>query len=667
MDFATFKAAVAKQFEQIKGQQLFRTHATKDEMWETYLTAFPAGTNPIYKTRTEHDCNCCKQFVRAVGNVVTVSNGKLVSIWDISINDATYQTVADAMSKLVKSKPIDNIFLHSERTAGTDKNFQDTVDGIMTWNHFFINIPSHLVSRDPGSLLGEMRAQHDVLLRSLREITPEAVDTVLELIAQNSLYRGEEHKFAVNGFKKLQTTFKNQPVEAQDYMVWNAIKDVPASISKIRNTSIGTLLVALSEGKELEVAVAAFEAMVAPTNYRRPTALVTKAMIENAKTTIEELGLTSALQRRYATLPDITINNILFANRNTTKAMNGDVFSELADGVKDKIKNLDKVEEVSIEKFIADILPKADSIEVMVENRHASNLVSLITAADPTANPLFKWGNNFSWSYNGDLADSIKERVKQAGGNVSGELCCRLAWDYSDDLDFHMREPNSGHIYFGNRRSHCGGMLDVDANGGNGLKEHPVENIFYERLSTMREGVYILSVNNYRRRSNGTGFTVEIDILGTVHTIEYDKILASSKTIEVAQLHYSEAKGVEIISSLPSTQSVKDIWSVKSQTFIPVNVMMMSPNHWDGQGIGNKHYFFMLDGCANEGGARGFFNEFLKDELTPHRKVIEMIGSKLKTDTSANQLSGLGFSSTQRNTLLCRVKGSFSRLINITF
>lgn len=667
MDFATFKAAVAKQFEQIKGQQLFRTHATKDEMWETYLTAFPAGTNPIYKTRTEHDCNCCKQFVRAVGNVVTVSNGKLVSIWDISINDATYQTVADAMSKLVKSKPIDNIFLHSERTAGTDKNFQDTVDGIMTWNHFFINIPSHLVSRDPGSLLGEMRAQHDVLLRSLREITPEAVDTVLELIAQNSLYRGEEHKFAVNGFKKLQTTFKNQPVEAQNCMVWNAIKDVPASISKIRNTSIGTLLVALSEGKELEVAVAAFEAMVAPTNYRRPTALVTKTMIENAKTTIEELGLTSALQRRYATLPDITINNILFANRNTTKAMNGDVFSELADGVKDKIKNLDKVEEVSIEKFIADILPKADSIEVMVENRHASNLVSLITAADPTANPLFKWGNNFSWSYNGDLADSIKERVKQAGGNVSGELCCRLAWDYSDDLDFHMREPNSGHIYFGNRRSHCGGMLDVDANGGNGLKEHPVENIFYERLSTMREGVYILSVNNYRRRSNGTGFTVEIDILGTVHTIEYDKILASSKTIEVAQLHYSEAKGVEIISSLPSTQSVKDIWGVKSQTFIPVNIMMMSPNHWDGQGIGNKHYFFMLDGCANEGGARGFFNEFLKDELTPHRKVIEMIGSKLKTDTSANQLSGLGFSSTQRNTLLCRVKGSFSRLINITF
>jgi hypothetical protein len=31
------------------------------------------------------------------------------------------------------------------------------------------------------------------------------------------------------------------------------------------------------------------------------------------------------------------------------------------------------------------------------------------------------------------------------------------------------------------------------------------------------------------------------------------------------------------------------------------------------------------------------------------------------------QLSGLGFSSTQRNSVLCRVSGSFSRVIKIVF
>jgi len=76
---------------------------------------------------------------------------------------------------------------------------------------------------------------------------------------------------------------------------------------------------------------------------------------------------------------------------------------------------------------------------------------------------------------------------------------------------------------------------------------------------------------------------------------------------------------------------------------------------------------FMLDGCVNDGQARGFFNEFLAEELTPHRKVLEVVGSKMKTDTSDHQLSGIGFSSTQRNSVLCRVKGSFNRVVKVVF
>ena len=75
----------------------------------------------------------------------------------------------------------------------------------------------------------------------------------------------------------------------------------------------------------------------------------------------------------------------------------------------------------------------------------------------------------------------------------------------------------------------------------------------------------------------------------------------------------------------------------------------------------------MLEGCANNGTARGFYNEFLKSDLDQHRKVLELVGTKLRTDESLEQLSGVGFSSTQRNSLLCKVTGSFSRIININF
>lgn len=318
---------------------------------------------------------------------------------------------------------------------------------------------------------------------------------------------------------------------------------------------------------------------------------------------------------------------------------------------------------------VRNTLPRASQVEVLFENAHVSNLVSLVAPADPTSGNLFKWDNKFSWSYAGEMADSIKERVKKAGGNVTGELCCRLAWDYTDDLDFHMHEPNAGHIYFGTRRrkSACGGELDVDANGADGQRSDPVENIFYERISAMKEGVYSLKVNNYSRRSSGIGFEVEIDIMGTIHRIVYDKVIKDGATVEIAKLKYSRAKGIEIIDSLPSTQAVKNVWNIPTQTFHKVNVMMLSPNFWDEKAVGNKHYFFMLEGCKNDGTARGFFNEFLKAELDKHRKVFEVVGSKMKVDSADTQLSGLGFSSTQKNAIICRVTGSFTRTIKVVF
>lgn len=211
-----------------------------------------------------------------------------------------------------------------------------------------------------------------------------------------------------------------------------------------------------------------------------------------------------------------------------------------------------------------------------------------------------------------------------------------------------------------------GGMLDVDANGGNGMMEHPVENIVYADKTKMREGIYNLRVHNYSRRSPGVGFEVELDIEGQVHHIVYDRVVSRGEFVEVAQIKYSKANGLQLLSSLPSTAVSKTVWGIPTQTYRKVNVVTLSPNYWD-DAVGNKHYMFMLDGCANDGSARGFFNEFLRADLNEHRKVIEMVGSKLKVAKDERQLSGLGFSSTQRNDILCRVTGAFNRTIKITF
>ncbi len=668
--FKVFKGAVRRQYEVMKSHQLFRTEVEKELLWLTYLESFPPGSNPMFRERTEHDCQACKSFIRAVGSMVAWVDDKLVCLWDCDVEEP-YATVAAAMNELVKSAPIRNVLLHESYKVGVDKNHQYVDGAVLTWEHFYVELPQSCVNQDRGSVYAEKRSTRDVFARALEEITFEAIGTVVELIDQDSLYRGKEHLHTVQSFAKLKEAYDILDTDRpREVFTWR--QDLGPAVARIRSTAIGTLLVDLSDGKGLDEAVRLFESKVAPQNYQRPKALVTKAMIKRARQAVEELGYSSALGRRFAVPEDITVTNVLFANRDARRSMGADVFDEILGETRDNPKSLEKVEKVPIEKFVEDILPKVTSVELMVENRHAGNFVNLVAPVDPEAPSLFKWDNGFSWCYAGELADSIKARVKAQGGSVTGEFRASLAWYNSDDLDLHLQEPRSGsHIYYADKQSHTGGELDVDMNvneSGPRTSRTPVENITYGQRRRMLEGEYHLFVNNFTHREHrDVGFEVEIELDGETFAFAYDLEVKQKENVTVAKFRYSHKGGITFLNTLPRQNVQKELWGVKTHVFHPVSMIMLSPNHWNGVPVGNRHFFFMLQDCRRKGSSRGFFNEYLKDSLREHRKVFEILGSKMRTQDEGEQLSGLGFSSTQRNNVFAKVAGAFTRTINIVF
>ena len=361
-------------------------------------------------------------------------------------------------------------------------------------------------------------------------------------------------------------------------------------------------------------------------------------------------------------VPDENIDEI-------SKVMAGNIFEELAADTKVNPKKFDKLTEISIDDFIANVVPTATNIEVLMESRLSNNLVTLTAPVNKDAKNLFKWPNNFAWTYNGGVADSIKEKVRAAGGQTEGFLRCSLAWSNYDDLDLHVVEPNNLEIYYSNRIGRSGGKLDVDENAGYGKTRKPVENIIWVNERKMLEGKYVVYVNNFHcRESVDTGFTLEIEHNGEVRQFVYDKPVKHKENVMVAEITYSKSKDIQIRELIPSTSnSSVSLWNIDTNKFHKVNVMMLSPNYWDEQGTGNKHYFFMLDDCKNPEPVRGFFNEYLNSELTPHRKVFEVLADKMKTPYQEHQLSGLGFSSTMRNSVIVKVDGTFSRTLKVNF
>ncbi len=248
------------------------------------------------------------------------------------------------------------------------------------------------------------------------------------------------------------------------------------------------------------------------------------------------------------------------------------------------------------------------------------------------------------------MTDSVKQRVKAAGGNINARLRVSLSWFNTDDLDLHARTPTGSHIYYGNKE----GILDVDMNVSR-LVRNPVENLAF---NVLHNGVYRISVNQFNRReTTDVGFAIEVEFEGQLHQYSYPTVVRGD--VDCFDLYISNGRLASIESKLTGGNIPKEKWGVKTETLIPVAAVLNSPNHWNGQAVGAKHLIFALKGCRCPEPVRGIYNEFLRSDLDKHRKVFEVLGAKTKCLPVAGeeQVCGVGFTSARGDSVTVVVDG----------
>lgn len=700
-----FQKLIQQRFDQMCATgKLFSVALTGREVWDLYMQGF--GNDPKFRDpeSSVHNCNLCNNFIRRYGNIVAIDeNYKIVSMFDV-VCDEEYQASAALINNAIISSKVTEVFFetfsslnslnyeackktNSVFRLGLNKNVKRYTaeeaekygvvkkDEIRTFDHLHLSLPKEFVDMGTKSIeaiQGEYRDAKNVFQRAMETISLDTLNLVKDLINQGSLLDGTTHLFKIEQIIPLKQEY--DALAAKDRDAWCWVKSYKLPIAKFRNELIGTLCSDLSEGKDLNEACQKWNKLVDPINYMKTTAPITAKQIAEAKTFVEENGYTESFDRRFANIDDIKVSEILHSNVGDGKIKEVSIF----DGVKStstrhKRAEFDKVEVVSIEKFMKDILPTCTSVEAFLTNSQEGNMVSLTTAKIEDSKPIFKWNNNYSWTFNGNLAgkSQIAEAVKNAGGSINGVLRFSITWNEdgrdSVDFDLHALQPFGGEIYYSsykgsNNKSQSSGFLDVDMIRPTKLG---VENIVWNDLSKMRNGNYVMRVKNYDSGRN-KGFKAEIEFNGEVYNYHHNGEAMGYTEVACVTLKNGN---FTIQHSLPETGgfSTKEIYGIESNQFHKVNLVCLSPNHWGENNVGNKHYFFMLDGCKSPVSIRSFHNENLLPELAAHRKVLEVLSMQCMIESTNKQLSGLGFNSTVEDEVILRLNGSHKRVIKVRF
>ena len=612
--------------------------ADTPRLFDVFLDALPEDR------RQHYTCHACQRFVNTYGGIVTILPDGSTSpvMWDPDAAPPFFRASVRAVARAVTRAKVDGVFLSSEKSWGLPQNKSEKAPFL--WKHMAVTPEPALVFRktvlqSADQKAAERREEYGMLNRGLAEFPIETVRQAHTLLTTGQLYRSEKCIGVAKWLLALHEAIETNKGR-RDNLTWLAAATAPAGFCHVRSGMIGTLMEDIAARLPFADIKRRFDDKMAPSNYQRAQTGPSAGQIAQAEKVVAELQAAGALERRYATAADLQFLWQPTVAKAEKAAASG-VFAHLTPKSKATAPAALAVpaRTMTWEKFARTVLPSAVSVEVQVPAT-CDRFAALVTAANKDAPPILQWDaedarNPVSWYYAAGIDAEIKRRVLGAGG-MHGETDIRasLIWNNRNDLDLHVVTPRREEIYYGHKRSVCGGWLDVDMNV-RGETDTPVENIRWAK-GAARAGRYRVSVQNYRFHEfarTPTPFRVELEINGEV--FHFDGVasprmqIGGASDVIVAEFDYQPGQKLATAPTGRRAQVTSDAqsWNIAAGQWSKVTGVVESPNLWGSKPATQhgRHTFFLLDGCKDtaQGAGRGFFVETLRAEFRPIRSTLE--------------------------------------------
>lgn len=402
-----------------KGKEpLFRTSA--QGLYQLFLSKLPETS------RQEYDCRACRHFMKRYGGLVSIERrtGETRPVMWAGEFPPFFAPAVAAVAEAVKAAQVVGVFVTSLHKLGVPQS--------STWAHMHVTVPPPRIfdspTRTAGQEAAEKRQDQALLARAVKKYSLATVQAAVALLEGDELYRAEKVAGPVRWLLRVLTTLgegsrAGQP-GAQANTLWHCAATAPAGYCHVASSTAGTLLDDLAAGLKEDAVKRRFAEKMRPTQYQRPSAAPGEQNVKRAEDIVAQLGLETALQRRFARLDELSPLWVPDSPRAEEKregstegkeAAKGGVFA----GVKTK-QDLEKEAKgagagaasgggasgvsggdaptphtspsaplaITWAKFRETVLSKAKTIQYWVPYDRR-NYGAIVTAVDPTAPPLF--------------------------------------------------------------------------------------------------------------------------------------------------------------------------------------------------------------------------------------------------------------------------------------